>query len=173
MKYKKYDMIQSVYMKLYVCSLIVFGIAFLSGCWGSSNSQQQKTSTLKVINVLDKSYFDDCHIKGSINIPFDEFEQSLNNLSKNDEYVIYCSNYACTAAPYGAQLMKDAGFQEVSLLPGGIVEWYQKGLPCDGPGQLQYLKEENPVLDEHGHDDLKLLTPEQLFEKLKNYKLIE
>ncbi len=173
MKYKKYDMIQSVYMKLYVCSLIVFGIAFLSGCLGSSTSEQTKTSTLKVINVLDKSYFDDCHIKGSISIPFDEFEQSLKKLSKNDEYVVYCSNYACTAAPYAAQLMKDAGFEQVSLLPGGIVEWYQKGLPCTGQGQLQYLKEENPVLDEDGHDDLKSVTSEQLLEKLKSYKLIE
>jgi rhodanese-related sulfurtransferase len=173
MKYKKYGMIQSVYMKLYVCSLIIFDITFLSGCWGSSNLQQTEISSLQVINVLDKSYFDDCHIKGSINIPFDEFEQSLKKLSKNDEYVVYCSNYACTAAPYAAQLMKDAGFEQVSLLPGGIVEWYQKGLPCTGTGQLQYLKEENSVLDEDGHSDLKSVTSEQLLEKLKNYKLIE
>jgi rhodanese-related sulfurtransferase len=172
MNYKKYDILQSVPTKLYVCSLIVFSIAFLSGCWGKTSSDTTKASTLKVINVLDKSYFDDCHIKGSIHIPFDEFEQSLKNLSKNDEYVVYCSNYACTAAPYAVQLMKDAGFEQVSLLPGGVVEWYQKGLPTNGSGQLQYLKEENPELDEHGHDDLKLITPEQLYEKLKEAKLV-
>lgn len=172
MNYKKYDILHFVPTKLYVCSLIVFSIAFLSGCWSSSNSDVTKESALKVINVLDKSYFNDCHIKGSINIPFEEFEDSLKSLLKNDKYVIYCSNYACTAAPYAAQLMKDSGFKHVMLLPGGMVEWYQKNLPCSGSAQLQYLKEDNPVLDEHGHEGLEEITPEQLYEKLKEAKLL-
>ena len=41
--------------------------------------------------------------------------------------------------------MKDMGFAHVAVLPGGVVEWCQKGLPCNGACQLQYLKEDNPV----------------------------
>jgi rhodanese-related sulfurtransferase len=171
MNYKKYGILNNRYLNLFGYSLTILFVAFFGGCWKSCENKQGPA--LKVINVLDKSYFDDCHIKGSVNIPFDEFEKSLKNLSKNDHYVLYCSNYACTAAPYAAQLMKDMGFAHVALFPGGVVEWYQKGLPCNGACQLQYLKEDNPVLDEDAHGDLDVLTPEQLQEKLKEAKLIE
>lgn len=171
MNSKKYGILNNRCSNIFGYSLTVLFLAFFAGCWKSDENKQK--SALKVINVLDKSYFDDCHIKGSINIPFEEFEKSLKNLSKDDAYVLYCSNYACTAAPYAAQLMKDMGFAHVALLPGGIVEWYQKGLPCTGLGQLQYLKEDNPILDADVHGDLEVLTPEQLHEKLKESKLVE
>jgi len=171
MNYKKYAILNNRYLNIFRCSLTILFLAFFAGCWNFWKTNHGPA--LKVINVLDKSYFDDCHIKGSINIPFEEFEKSLKNLSKDDEYVLYCSNYACTAAPYAAQLMKDMGFSKVSLLPGGVVEWYQKGLACNGLCQLQYLQEDNPVLDADAHGDLESLTPEQLYEKLKEAKLVE
>lgn len=171
MNYKKYAILKNRYLNIFGYSLTVLFLAFFGGCWKSC--EKKESLTLKVINVLDKSYFNDCHIKGSINIPFEEFEKNLKNLSPNDHYVLYCSNYACTAAPYAAQLMKDMGFAHVALFPGGVVEWYQKGLPCEGLGQLQYLKEDNPILDADAHGDLECLTPEKLREKLKEAKLIE
>ena len=47
----------------------------LSGCNCSHNAPEAKTeeiksSNLRVINVLDKDLFDDCRIKGSVNVPF-------------------------------------------------------------------------------------------------------
>lgn len=171
MNYKKCVILNNRYLNVFRSSLTVLFLAFLGGCWKSCEKSQGPS--LKVINVLDKSYFNDCHIKGSINIPFEDFEKSLKNLSKNDHYVLYCSNHACTAAPYAVQLMQDMGFAHVALLPGGVVEWYQEGLPCNGLCQLQYLKEDNQELDPDAHKDLESLSAKQLYEKLKEAKLVE
>lgn len=164
---KKYDILHTKYSMIVGYSLIIFVVALLTGCWKSSEKSEE--SKLVVINVLDPSYFQDCHITGSINIPFDQFEAMVPSLSKNDSYVIYCSNYACTAAPFAVQVMRDAGFENVSLLPGGIVEWYQNKFPYQGPAQLQYLHEENEQLDDD-HGPMPVISSQQLLEKLKLQK---
>jgi len=169
MNSKKYDILHTKHSVMIGCSLIIFVVTLLTGCWGSSSKEAE--SKLVVINVLDPSYFQDCHIKGSVNIPFDQFEEKVKTLNKNNAYVVYCSNYACTAAPFAVQVMLDAGFANVALFPGGIVEWYQHKMPYDGPAQLQYLQEENQPLVEDAHDSLSVLTSEQLLEKLQAAKL--
>ncbi len=156
---KKCDIISSVLNgKLFFLSLIFL----LAGCWGSSTTQ----SKLVVINVLDADYFQDCHMTGSINIPFEQFETNMKNLRKTDRYVLYCSNYACTAAPFAAEMLQKAGFNDVSVFPGGIVEWYQQGYPCTGSCLKEYLKEENdPMLDDD-HGAVKVISADDLKEQL-------
>jgi len=165
MNLKKYDIVHSKHSTIVRCSLIISVMTLLAGCWGSTEKSTEPK--LVLINVLDPSYFSDCHIKGSINIPFEEVEEKIKTLSKNDHYVLYCSNHACTAAPFSAQQMQEAGFTHVELLPGGIVEWYQKGLPYNGPAQLQYLHEENQSLTDEAHGTVPEISAQQLFEKLK------
>ncbi|MBM17474.1 MAG: hypothetical protein CL947_00210 [Epsilonproteobacteria bacterium] len=147
----------------------LLAVICFSGCFDSS----QKESKLVVINVLDQKYYDDCHIKGSINIPFDEFENQLQKLDKKDSYVFYCSNYACTAAPFSAEIMKKAGFNQVYVYHGGIVEWYQKKYPYQGPAKLDYLQEENEQLDdEDNHNKLPVLTADELKAKMQKANLL-
>ncbi len=168
---KKYGILLDVAMKntkLFGFSLIVCSIMLFAGCWSlSSNS-----SKLVIINVLDPDYHQDCHMTGSINIPFEQFEERMKTLNKKDRYVVYCSNFACTAAPFAAELLKQSGFEDVALFPGGIVQWYQKGYPCTGPAQMQYLKEENEPMSEEDHLGLKLLTPDELKAAMVEAKLI-
>lgn len=139
-------------------SLIFCVMFMLTGCWGFLSKQSQ----LVVINVLDADYYQDCHIAGSINIPFDDFDEKLKTLDKKNRYVLYCSNYACTAAPFLAQQMKDAGFDNVAVYHGGIVQWYQKGYPYQGPAQKSYLKEENEPLDDSDHLSIEEISADDL-----------
>ena len=158
---KKYGILLDVAMKntkLLGFSLIVCCLMLFAGCWNSAD----KTSKLVVINVLDPDYHQDCHMTGSINIPFEQFEERMKSLNKKDRYVLYCSNFACTAAPYAAELLKNAGFEDVALFPGGIVQWYQSGNPCTGSAQMSYLKEENEPMGEEDHPGIKLMTPDEL-----------
>ena len=156
MNVKKYDIMAMKNCKIFVISLIISETLFLSGCWFFSSTTSTIKSKLVVINVLDAAHFKDCHMTGSINIPFDELEDTIKTLDKNNRYVVYCSNYACTAAPFAAKIMKDAGFNQVFFLPGGIAEWYQKELPCIGQAQLDYLKDVNIPFDED-EDQKKLM----------------
>ncbi|MBI2353162.1 rhodanese-like domain-containing protein [Candidatus Dependentiae bacterium] len=148
---KKCDIIKLKLVSLFFATILPL---FFIGCWWkSAEKKEDMPLPLEVINVLDKDYYDDCHITGSKNIPFEQFENELKNLDKQKEYVIYCSNYACTAAPFAAKMMKDAGFSNVVVFDGGIVEWFQEGYPCEGQAVKDYLQEENNSLDEDDEKD--------------------
>ncbi|MBP9764964.1 rhodanese-like domain-containing protein [Candidatus Babeliales bacterium] len=165
---KKYDILTTKHSSLLGCSLIMFGVTMLAGCFNFWKKSEVATEVPKlvVINVLDASYYDDCHIKGSINIPFEQFEETVKTLPKQNKYVVYCSNYACTAAPFAVKVMLNSGFENVRLLPGGIVEWYQKQLPIEGKAELQYLQEDDqPMGDES--EDVPVVTAEQLAQELQ------
>lgn len=167
---KKYGILLDVAMKntkFFGFSLIVCSMMLFAGCWNSSNN----SSKLVVINVLDPDYYQDCHMTGSINIPFEQFEERMKTLHKKDRYVLYCSNFACTAAPYAAELLKNAGFEDVSFFPGGIVQWYQNGYPCTGAAQMPYLQEENEPMDEDNHPGVKILTLNDLKAAMEEAKL--
>lgn len=131
-------------------SLISFFALFLAGCFGTSDSSN--SHEVVVVNVMDEKYYQDCHIKGSIHIPFDKFEDRIKSMNKNNEYVLYCSNYACTTSDFCVKIMKKAGFKNVFKYPGGIVEWYAKGYPVTGPCKMDYLKEENDKFDDEEAD---------------------
>lgn len=173
---KKYDMIDKYKLTLLSASLFVVTAMFFSGCWKSET--KDKESKLVVINVLDKDYYEDCHITGSINIPFEELEERVKKMNKKDSYVFYCSNYACTAAPFSAKMFKDAGVEQVSVYHGGMVEWYQNKLPYTGPAQRSYLQESNEKLeddeplDEQAHAEIKDITADQLLSMMKSAKLL-
>ena len=57
---------------MYRVSMVLgFLTFFLSGCV-SSEKKEIDAPKLLVINVLDKALYDDCHITGSIHVPFDQ-----------------------------------------------------------------------------------------------------
>lgn len=149
-------------------SLITLAVSFLGGCFGGGS----KESDLMIINVLDKNYYQDCHVKGSVNIPFEDIESKLSGMNKQKTYVLYCSNYACMAAPSAATMMKDAGFKNVYVYTGGIVDWYQKKYPYQGPATMEYLKDENEPLGDDDHEGVSVLTADQLKLKMETAGLL-
>lgn len=127
---------------------------------------------LVVINVLDKKYYDDCHITGSINIAHTQFTAMIATLNKDHHYVVYCARYACSASSFCAKLLHDAGFEHVLAYEGGMAEWYQKGYPYQGPAVMDYLKGNNVQDTDHEHTDVVTITAEALLLKIKEHGLI-
>ncbi|MGZ6250623.1 MAG: rhodanese-like domain-containing protein [Candidatus Chromulinivorax sp.] len=148
-----------------VCSL------FLPACWpfGSDTEKNQEKSKaeLVIINVLDKAEYQDCHIAGSINVTFDEFESKIPTLAKQNHYVLYCADYMCMSSSFCAKLMIDAGFKHVWAYEGGMAEWYQKGYAYEGPAQLEYLHSENENLAGDEQGDVPTISAEELKEKIE------
>ena len=127
--------------KKYVYAAALALIVLLPGCriWqckkdseqGQASSAQAlaqaRDNKLYVINVLEKSLYDDCHIKGSINVPYEGVDAFVSNLSKDVQMVVYCSNYQCTASHQIAKKLIDQGFTQVWAYEGGMAQWYQMG----------------------------------------------
>jgi rhodanese-related sulfurtransferase len=146
----------------------------LTGCWpfGSVKQESKKTAELFVINVLEQDDYDDCHIKGSIHVDFDEFENKMKSWDKQDYYVVYCADYLCMSSAYCVKLLQDAGFKNVWAYEGGMAEWYQKGYPYEGPAELEYLKGENLNLADDEDSHVSVVTAEQLFGQMKDFGLL-
>jgi len=100
----------------------------------------QKHSGFLVVNVLSASLYDDCHIKGSISVPFEELDSFIDTLDTDAQVVFYCSNYMCTSSGYAAKKLREKGFKYVWAYEGGAAEWYQMGLPVEGPCTQAYLQ---------------------------------
>lgn len=156
--------------RLYSLSFICIIGLFLTGCWSSDSFEKNSKPELVIINVLDKAEFDDCHITGSINITFDEFESRIKLLHKKNHYVIYCADYMCMSSGFCAQLLQDAGFENVWAYEGGMAEWYQKGYPFEGLAESEYLRSENENLADEDHEVIvPVITAEQLQEKIAQF----
>lgn len=97
---------------------------------------------LIVINVLSESYFDDCHIKGSINIPFDRLLAKTASWDKEKDIAVYCATPACNKSKNACFLLQDLGFHNVHEYIGGIQEWKKKGFETVGPCALDYLRKQ-------------------------------
>lgn len=117
-----------------------------------------------IINALARSYYDDCHIKGSINVPLDDLEDYADKLDKNQEIIVYCAQYDCPVSRKAFRLLKMIGFTNVKAYEGGIVEWVQKGYPTEGPCKQDFLKVINkPLAPEPG---IESISAEELKKKL-------
>ena len=156
--------------RVYSVALMLGCSLLLTGCWPFGSSEKTEPSKLVIINVLDKPDFDDCHIAGSINITFDEFEAKIPSLHKNNHYVLYCADYMCMSSGFCAKLLKDAKFEHVWAYEGGMAEWYQKGYPCQGPAEMEYLHGENlNMSDDEEQNEVSTITAEQLLEKIEQF----
>jgi rhodanese-related sulfurtransferase len=146
--------------------LLIMSVLLLSGCgFGEKKSSQARHTGLVVVNVLDKELFDDCHIKGSINIPFETIEICKDIIDKNAEVVFYCSNYFCSASGQACKMLKKEGFSRVYAYEGGTAEWFQQGLPVEGPAQSSYLTKHIKPSDEHD-PEISLISMNELALKM-------
>ncbi len=143
-------------------NFIFLGSLLLSGCGYTPD----KKKGLVVINVLDKTLYDDCHIKGSICVPFEDvIEYAQNNIDKNADIVLYCSNYHCSASGQACKQLKKLGFNNVSAYEGGTAEWYQQGLPVEGPSTKRYLKQKIAA-QEPDSCEVQVITMNELAQKM-------
>lgn len=136
----------------------IIGVLLTTGCDFFSS---RKKEILRVVNVLDKPEFQDCHIPSSLNVSIMELPKVSEKWSKDDTIVFYCSNYMCTASATSCKILKKLGFTKVYAYEAGMAGWYQAGLPYEGSGKSSYLTMENKK-PENKHSDLLIVDTFEL-----------
>ncbi|MBI2353033.1 rhodanese-like domain-containing protein [Candidatus Dependentiae bacterium] len=94
---------------------------------------------LIVINVLSLADYQDCHIKGSININYDQLLEKTSSWDKEKDVVIYCAGSSCQKSQRAYLLLQDLGFVHLYEYQGGIREWLHKGYETTGECKFSYL----------------------------------
>lgn len=91
--------------------------------------QNQKTNEPHIIiDVRSPAEFNDGHLKGAINIPFDEIDQHQKKLDqlKDKTMVVYCRSGR--RAGIFEQQLSEQGFNLLHL-SGDFLAWHKKQLP--------------------------------------------
>ena len=86
-----------------------------------------------ILDIRTPEEFADGIIAGAVNIDFYEsdFAANLDALDKDASYVVYCRSD--NRSGQAMDTFADLGFQAVSEIDGGIVNWYEQGLPVVSP----------------------------------------
>ena len=84
-----------------------------------------------LIDVRTRDEYDLGHITNAINFDFysETFQDSILALPKNENIILYCrTNNRSTKT---ANILKENGFDNISVIKGGITEWVRNGNDID------------------------------------------
>jgi rhodanese-related sulfurtransferase len=86
---------------------------------------------LTIIDVRSREAFNSSHITGAVSLPLNQLvDRALINLELVRDIYVYGSTDEETAT--AAHLLKEAGYQNVAELVGGLVAWKAAGFPIEG-----------------------------------------
>ncbi len=77
---------------------------------------------VKIIDVRHRSDYEIGHIPMAISIPYEELENRLNELDKEDLHVVYCYNPYCNLGTKAALILAKNKFTVMQLC-GGFKVW--------------------------------------------------
>ncbi|MCH8954469.1 hypothetical protein IIA28_04015 [candidate division KSB1 bacterium] len=86
-----------------------------------SSSQILSKDEQVIIDVRAPHEFDICRIPNSRLIPLGELEKSVHELERSQEIVVHCRSGERSAK--AIKFLREAGFEKVKNLKGGILAW--------------------------------------------------
>ncbi|MEP0862508.1 MAG: rhodanese-like domain-containing protein [Ignavibacterium sp.] len=93
---------------------------------------------VKFIDARMPEEYNEGHIKGAINIPFDgdeSYRDILKTISKDEILVTYCSGTECDLSILLGDELFEKGYKKVYIFFGGWNDWLEKGYPISKGGQ--------------------------------------
>ena len=92
-------------------------------------SEKISQAEVIILDVRTPEEFAEGYIEGAKNIDFyhADFESQITSLAKDVTYAIYCRSGKRSG--HAIEMMRDAGFEDLFNLDGGIIDWAQTGMP--------------------------------------------
>lgn len=85
-----------------------------------------------ILDVRTVEEWEDGNIPGSTLIPLDELPSRVAEVPEGEEIVVVCRSG--NRSQEGRDILLDAGYDQVSSMRGGIIEWEAQGYPVErGP----------------------------------------
>lgn len=87
----------------------------------------QRDAGVFILDVREHSEWDEYHVPGSSLIPLKQLPQRLAELPKDKPIVVVCRSG--NRSQEGRDILKQGGFENVTSMAGGLLQWRQKGYP--------------------------------------------
>ncbi len=95
-----------------------------------------EAGSIVLIDARSAHEFEEGHLPGAINIPFDNFVDYYNDLvdlvPMDADVVAYCRSVTCDLSDNLAQELQLAGYERVLVYRGGWQEWTEAAYPTEG-----------------------------------------
>jgi sulfur-carrier protein adenylyltransferase/sulfurtransferase len=90
----------------------------------------------KLIDVREPNEWDEAHLEGATHLPQGELLDRISEVvpDRSDRIVLYCRTD--NRSSRAADALKDLGYDNVSVMRGGIVGWQEAGYPVVAPEGL-------------------------------------
>ena len=92
-----------------------------------AKSLVESNVSLIIVDVRTREEYDSGHIEGAILIPVSELEGRINELSKEEELLIYCRTG--NRSSNSVNILKTNGYTKSFHMNDGIIAWIQAGYP--------------------------------------------
>ena len=92
-----------------------------------AKSLVESNVSLIIVDVRIREEYDSGHIEGAILIPVSELEGRINELSKEEELLIYCRTG--NRSSNSVNILKANGYTKIFHMNDGIIAWIQAGYP--------------------------------------------
>jgi rhodanese-related sulfurtransferase len=93
-----------------------------------STPERGEEAVAAVVDVLAAEDYEDEHIPGTSNIPYDEVEERFpEEFDESDDVIVYCLDESCQASPESAATLEEMGFENVRDYEEGLVGWKERG----------------------------------------------
>ncbi|OGH01998.1 MAG: hypothetical protein A2600_04630 [Candidatus Lambdaproteobacteria bacterium RIFOXYD1_FULL_56_27] len=94
-----------------------------------AHQRMAKKNEVVLLDVRTPAEYEQAHVEGSLLIPVQDLQTQMGQLDKhkNKEILVICrsGNRSYTAAA----MLKEKGFEKAFNVSGGVMSWYQAGLP--------------------------------------------
>jgi rhodanese-related sulfurtransferase len=84
----------------------------------------------KLIMAMHEWGFRAAHIPGSVH--YATVEEADQDLDRDDEIVVYCTDPDCVASQFAYKWLVDAGYANVRRYSGGLSDWAAAGYELEG-----------------------------------------
>jgi len=82
-----------------------------------------------ILDVRTQEEWDQSHVPGATLIPLDELPNRLGEVPQDQEVVVMCRSGNRSQA--GRDILRQAGFEQVTSMSGGINQWSAAGYPTE------------------------------------------
>lgn len=86
--------------------------------------------TVVLLDVRSDDEFMQSHLPGAINIPIEQLERRISELSENTDVIAYCRGQYCVLTAEAVAILRTKGHR-ARPLAGGVSEWTAAGLATE------------------------------------------
>ena len=101
---------------------------------------KKESDKVSIIDIRSESSYEYGHIPGSINVPYEKFDEMIPNLSKDKEFFVYCKSGVIS--PEIVDKMTNLGFNTKNI-SGGYFGWLREHFTDLDEGEKQLQVEES------------------------------